>query len=71
MANPDDPTRSLKINDHHSPYYARKFEKEFPEHADIFRTRKTKSEKEDDSFYLESSGALLAIRLDNEEREQR
>lgn len=31
-----------KINDHYRAYYARKFAKDFPQHKDFFRTRKSK-----------------------------
>jgi hypothetical protein len=30
----------LKINDHHSPYYSRKFMSSYPQHAGFFRTRR-------------------------------
>jgi hypothetical protein len=29
----------FKVNDHHSPYYARMWMREHPEHPDFFRTR--------------------------------
>ena len=35
----------FKINDHHSPYYARKFMAEFPEHDGFFRNRVVASDK--------------------------
>lgn len=35
----------FKINNNHSPYYARLFEQEFPEHAGFFTTRITKGEE--------------------------
>lgn len=34
----------FKINDHHYPYYARMFMKEFPRYKGFFRTRKLKDE---------------------------
>jgi len=33
----------LKINDHYTAFYARRFAKTFPEHKDFFRTRVQKS----------------------------
>lgn len=36
----------FKINNNHSPYYARLFEQEFPEHAGFFFTRITRAEED-------------------------
>jgi len=32
----------FKLNNNHTPYYARKFHKTYPEHAGFFETRKAK-----------------------------
>ncbi len=34
----------FKLNDHHSPFYARRFMRMYPEHAGFFRTRIQKSQ---------------------------
>lgn len=34
----------FKLNNNHRPYYARKFEKTFPEFSNFFRKRKVKGE---------------------------
>lgn len=36
----------FKINNNHSPYYARLFEQEFPEHQGFFTTRITRGEED-------------------------
>jgi len=33
----------FKINNNHAPYYARKFQAEFPEHAELFEIRKIRN----------------------------
>lgn len=35
----------FKINDHWSPYYARKFDKDFPQHKGFFRQRKAEADE--------------------------
>lgn len=34
-------TDGFKINDHYTPFYARKFMKDFPQHDGIFETRRS------------------------------
>lgn len=34
----------FKLNDHHTPYYARMFMREFPRHEGFFETRRVQSE---------------------------
>jgi len=36
----------FKLNDHHSPFYARAFMKAYPEYSGFFRTRKQNSKEE-------------------------
>lgn len=44
--NPDDPERSLKLNNNHRAFYVRKFIDEHPEHSDFFRVRASKADGE-------------------------
>lgn len=41
-----DDGRGWKINDHWSPYYARKFHRAYPQHGGFFETRKAKADRE-------------------------
>ena len=47
----DDPSYEkgveFKLNDHHSPFYARRFMKMYPEHEGFFRTREQTSHHND------------------------
>lgn len=36
----------FRINDHWSPYYARKFHRQFPQYSKFFETRRVKADKE-------------------------
>ena len=45
----------FKLNDHHSPFYARAFMKKFPEHEGFFRTRKQTSEDKEATYMPEMS----------------
>jgi len=41
--NPDDPDRTLKLNNNHRPYYARLFMDKHPKREGVFRIRKIRS----------------------------
>tara|TARA_R100001086_G_C11727699_1_gene228762 strand:+ start:313 stop:678 length:366 start_codon:yes stop_codon:yes gene_type:complete len=49
----DDPSYEkgleFKLNDHHSPFYARRFHKMYPKHEGFFRTREQISSRNDPS----------------------
>ncbi len=38
----------FKLNDHHTPYYVRKFRKEYPQYANFFRVREVVGDRERD-----------------------
>lgn len=43
----------FKLNDHHSPFYARRFMKMYPQHEGFFRTRHQTSEDKDATYMPE------------------
>lgn len=46
MANPDDKTRALKLNNNHKAYYVRMFHRDFPHMDGFFRTRTLTSKEQ-------------------------
>lgn len=48
----------FKINNNYSPYYARMFMKEFPQHAGFFRTRAIGEDRDGVTFYRSPPGAF-------------